>query len=97
MNPEAKEYANADMAVAGDSLTYDQAVDVFKQKTGQALPTTYDTIAKAILWAVKDVGLMFKWFGMSGFDADIPALRKMHPGMLTFGKWLQQKSTWKQT
>ena len=97
IDPKAKEYANAAMAVAGDSLTYEQAADIFKQKTKQAMPTTYDTIARTFLWAVNDMGLMFKWFGISGFDADIPALRKLHPDMLSFGHWLEQKSTWKKT
>ena len=95
INPSAKQYANADLAVAGDSLTYEQAVDIFKQQTGQPMPTTYDTIAKSFMWAVKDMGLMFKWFGTAGFDADIQALRKLHPGMLSFQDWLQQESAWK--
>lgn len=85
------------MAVAGDSLTYEQAADIFKQKTGRVMPTTYDTIARTFLWAVKDIGLMFKWFGISGFDANVPALRELHPEMLSFGQWLEQKSTWKKT
>lgn len=95
INPASKAYANAEVALAGDSLTYDQALQVFQQKTGQMMPTTYDTVARAFLWGVKDLGLMFKWFGTDGFGADIPALRKLHPDMLTLGDWLEQKSAWK--
>lgn len=95
INPTEKQYANAAFAIAGDSLTYQQAADVFQQQTGQPMPTTYDTVAKAILWAVKDIGLMFKWFGTAGFDADVQALRQLHPGMLSFQDWLQQESAWK--
>ena len=97
INPSAKEYANAAIAVAGDSLTFEKAADIFKQKTGQAMPTTYDTIARTFLWAVKDVGTMFRWFGTKGFDTDISAQRRLHPDMLTFGRWLEQKSTWKKS
>ena len=95
INPASKAYANAEVALAGDSLTYDQALQVFQQKTGQMMPTTYNTVARAFLWGVKDMGLMFKWFGTDGFGADIPALRQLHPDMLTWGDWLEQKSAWK--
>lgn len=89
INPTAKQYANADLAIAGDSLTYEQAMDIFKQQAGQFMPTTYDTTAKIFLWANKDMGLMFKWFSTAGFDAEIQALRKLHPGMLSFQDWVQ--------
>ena len=95
MHPTSKTYANAEMALAGDSVTYEQAAEIFKQKTGQTMPTTYGLIARAFLWGTKDLGMMFRWFGTDGFEADIPALRKLHPEMLTFGDWLEQKSSWK--
>ena len=95
INPTSREYANAALTLAGDSLTYTQAGQVFRQKTGQVMPTTYNIMARAFLWGVKDMGLMFKWFGTDGFGADVPALRKMHPDMLTFGDWVEQKSAWR--
>ncbi len=95
INPTSREYANAALTLAGDSLTYTQAAQVFRETTGQVMPTTYDIMARAFLWGMKDMGLMFKWFGTDGFGADVPALRKMHPDMLTFGDWLQKKSAWR--
>lgn len=95
MNPTAKQYANAEWAIAGDSLTYEQAADIFKQQTGKPMPATYDFIARTFMWAIKDIGIMFKWFGTDGFGADIQAAKQLHPGMLTFQNWLQQKSAWK--
>jgi uncharacterized protein YbjT (DUF2867 family) len=32
---------------------------------------------------------MILWFGESGYQADIPALRAIHPGLLTFERWLR--------
>jgi hypothetical protein len=32
---------------------------------------------------------MIAWFGASGYQADIPALRAIHPGLLTFQGWLR--------
>jgi hypothetical protein len=95
INPTSKNYANAELTLAGDSLTYSQAGQIFKQKTGHVMPTTYDIIARAFLWGVKDMGLMFKWFGTDGFGADVPTLKSMHPAMLTFGDWVDKKSAWK--
>lgn len=61
------------------------------------MPTTYDFVAKAYLWVERDIGTMFKWFGDGGYGADIPALKKLHPAMMTFGDWVQQKSAWRKT
>ncbi len=83
------------MALAGDSLTFDQAGAIFQQKTGQVMPTTYDVLARAFMWGAKDLGAMFRWFGTDGFGADVPAVKKLHPDMLTFGDWLEKKSAWK--
>ena len=96
-NPSSPQYANTAVSLAGDSLTYDQAVNSFRQSTGKPMPTTYDFAAKAYLWADRDIGTMFKWFADSGYGADIPALRKLHPAMMTFGDWVQQKSAWRKT
>ncbi len=95
INPTSPVYANAALALAGDSLTYDEGRTVFEEKIGSTMPTTYDMMAYVFLWAVRDLGLMFKWFGTDGFAADIQALRKLHPGLLTFGDWLEQNSAWK--
>ncbi|MFC4536367.1 hypothetical protein [Sphaerisporangium dianthi] len=31
---------------------------------------------------------MLFWFGESGYNADVQALRKQHPGLLTLETWL---------
>jgi hypothetical protein len=36
---------------------------------------------------------MFNFFNGEAYDADIPALRKLHPGLLTFEQWLR-KTGW---
>ena len=35
---------------------------------------------------------MMAWFNDHGYAADIPALRKLHPGLLTFAAWLRMTS-----
>ncbi|MGW5071380.1 hypothetical protein ACWEQJ_35985 [Streptomyces cyaneofuscatus] len=34
---------------------------------------------------------MFEWFAEEGYQADIPALRELHPGLLTFEQFLAQR------
>lgn len=34
--------------------------------------------------------MMYEWFNQSGYQADIPALRKLHPELLTLEAWLKQ-------
>ncbi|MEO3875850.1 hypothetical protein ABGB18_44315 [Nonomuraea sp. B12E4] len=38
---------------------------------------------------------MLLWLGESGYEADIPALREQHPGLLTLKAWLEKpKISW---
>jgi hypothetical protein len=90
LNPE--EYAGKGIALAGDELTYEGMGEVFEGKTGQALPITYDFLAKGMLWAIGDVGAMFSWFSSEGYGTDIKVLKKMHPGLLSLGEWLEKES-----
>jgi hypothetical protein len=36
---------------------------------------------------------MLFWFGDSGYAADIPALRRIHPELLTLKEWLNDSLT----
>ncbi|MCJ1473585.1 hypothetical protein MMC13_002236 [Lambiella insularis] len=89
MEPENPEYRNKALLLAGDDLTFDEADKIFKEKTGQGMPTTYGFLASLLLWAVKDMGLMFRFFREKGFGADIEVLKAMDAG-----KGLQDLSAW---
>ncbi|KAI1211242.1 NAD(P)-binding protein [Annulohypoxylon truncatum] len=90
LKPE--EYKNKKISLAGDELTYDQFAAVFKEKTGDELPTTFHFIAAFINWMVKELGYMFRWFRNVGYGADIASLKKMNPDLKDFGTWLAQES-----
>ena len=91
INPE--EYKGQGIGLAGDELSYAELSKIFNDKTGQRLPTTFNFVAHIITWAIGDVGEMFKWFNNTdGYGVDIQALRKRHPGLLSFGDWLEKKS-----
>lgn len=95
LNPTSPQYANAQLGLAGDSLTYAEASNIFQEQTGKAILTTYDPLAKAVMWGVKDFGIMFKWIGKDGFGADVAGLRQEHPDLLNFKDWLRNHSSWK--
>ncbi|OTA89292.1 hypothetical protein M434DRAFT_34463 [Hypoxylon sp. CO27-5] len=93
MKPE--EYKNKKISLAGDELTYDEFAAIFKEKTGEDLPTTYHFIASIINWMVKELGYMFRWFRNVGYGADIASLRKINPDLKDFRKWLDTESQFK--
>jgi hypothetical protein len=86
------EYKGQSIGLAGDELSFAEASKIFNDKTGQNMPTTFTFLGNILLWAIGDLGTMFKWFNTDGYAVDIQALRKRHPGLLSFGDWLEKKS-----
>ncbi|KAI1472668.1 nucleoside-diphosphate-sugar epimerase family protein [Daldinia caldariorum] len=90
-----EEWKGKKLSLAGDELTYEQFAAVFKQKTGNDLPTTYHFVATLINWMSKELGSMFRWFRNVGYGADITSLRRMNPALKDFGTWLETDSQFK--
>ncbi|RAL61577.1 hypothetical protein DID88_009616 [Monilinia fructigena] len=84
-----KEYNGRAISIAGDELTFGEANEIFLSRLGKDIPRTFDFVGSTLLWAIKDVGLMFNWFEERGYAADIDALRKEHPGLQSLGDWLK--------
>ena len=89
---EPERYAGRVIPLAGDELTVPQFVAAIKRATGHGQWVA--PIPKFVPNHVmpKEYGNMFKWLREQGFKADIPALRKEHPTMLTFADWLKVPS-----
>jgi len=83
-----KDFAGRAISLAGDDLTFEEANAVFKEKVGEDLPTTWGFLIRFVLWAVNDVRLMFQFFEKVGYAADIGGLRREHPGLQSFGDFL---------
>ena len=82
--------------LAGDELDFAENSRVFRRVTGRELPLPWGWWF--LPWFVfhvilKDLGIMFKHFSDEGFDVDIGAVRKLHPGLLDYEQWLQ-RSAW---
>ncbi|KAL4798175.1 nucleoside-diphosphate-sugar epimerase family protein [Aspergillus venezuelensis] len=93
LNPDV--WAGRGLSLAGDELTYDQFAQIFEQKTGKTLATTFRPLCALFMAMAKDFGYMFRWFHEEGYGADIAELKKIHPGLKDFGAWLETESDWK--
>jgi uncharacterized protein YbjT (DUF2867 family) len=88
---DPKEYAGKGIALAGDELSTKEIAAAWKAGTGKELPYTYDFVGKGMLWAIPDVGNMFRFFNTTGYGADIPKLKKTYPGLLNFEEFVAQE------
>lgn len=82
-------FAGRAISLAGDELTFSEASEVWQSRLEREIPATFGFVGSALLWALKDMGSMFRWFEETGYAADIPAVRREHPQLLTFGDWLK--------
>jgi uncharacterized protein YbjT (DUF2867 family) len=78
-------YLGRALELAGDELTVPQIAD--------AVGKRYMSLPKPLLRLMGPQARMFFWFAESGYQADLPALRALHPGLLNFKAWLTTQST----
>ncbi|KAK4187783.1 hypothetical protein QBC35DRAFT_219804 [Podospora australis] len=90
---EPSEWAGRAVGLAGDELTLDEAKEVFLRATGEKLPQTWGILGKGMLWMIKEIGAMFRWFEEEGYGADIEARRK-EISTQNFETWLKDSSNW---
>ena len=86
---DPERYAGREIPLAGDELSVPEFVATFKQVTGRGqwvapIPKFLPKLAMP-----REYSAMFAWIGEQGFKADIGALRREHPTMMTFADWLR--------
>ena len=89
-----EEYVGKTIELAGDELTESQIADTFTKVIGRPVKLaqpTEDGGARRI--SDEEMEAMYSFFNGKGYDADIPALRKLHPGLLTLEQYLR-KNGW---
>ncbi|SDL18629.1 NmrA/HSCARG family protein [Nonomuraea jiangxiensis] len=82
-------YTGQALELAGDQLT---VPDIATRLKAAGRPGRYARVPRVLLRAMGKEARMLFWFEESGYNADIPALRKQHPGLLTLKTWLAQTS-----
>jgi uncharacterized protein YbjT (DUF2867 family) len=75
--------------IAGDELTRVQIIETMKRaKISPLLSLRLPAWLRGRL--PEGSNEMFEWFANDGFRADIPALRRTHPELLTLEQWLRR-------
>jgi uncharacterized protein YbjT (DUF2867 family) len=80
------------LELAGDELTELQIADTFAKVIGRPVSLNLPTPAEG-RQPDEEMIAMFNFFNGQGYDADIPALRKLHPGLLKLEGYLR-KNGW---
>lgn len=85
-------YTERKISLAGEKIRLESMRERFYEKMGYVMPEGYSWMGSGALWAMKDLGIMYKWLNEVGYDADLEECRKEHPGMLNFSKWIEFES-----
>ena len=86
-NPD--QYLGKTIELAGDALTESQIADTFAKVIGRPVKLTTPTGGSGRR-SDEEMKAMFTFFKGKGYDADIPALRRLHPELLTLEQWLRR-------
>lgn len=78
-DPQA--YIGRRIELAGDEITFPEVARIYERVTG--VPTRLD------VQPIEE--RMFEWFAEEGYQADIPSLCAVHPGLMTFEEFLVRK------
>jgi len=86
------QYLGRTLELAGDELTELQIADTFTKVIGRPVTLNLPT-KEGGRQPDEEMIAMFNFFNGQGYDADIPALRKLHPGLLDLEQYLR-KNGW---
>lgn len=86
------EYLGKTIELAGDALTESQIADTFAKVIGRPVKLTLPS-GSGGRRSEEEMEAMFNFFNGEAYDANIAALRKLHPGLLTLEEYLR-KNGW---
>jgi uncharacterized protein YbjT (DUF2867 family) len=84
-----KEYVGKTIELSGDELTESQIAKTFAKVIGRPVGLVKPTPG-AGRRSEEEMRAMFDFFNADGYGADIEALRKLHPGLLTLEQYLRR-------
>ena len=91
---DPKYYVGKTIELSGDEETEGETAQTFTKVIGRPVKQEKPTPGGGNFRRSEDeMKAMFAFFNGEGYDADIPALRKLHPGLLTLEQWLR-KNGW---
>jgi uncharacterized protein YbjT (DUF2867 family) len=84
-----EDYLGKTIELAGDALTESQIADTFARVIGRPVKLTTPAGGNSRR-SNEEMAAMFKFFNGEAYGADIPALRRLHPGLLTLEEYLRR-------
>jgi uncharacterized protein YbjT (DUF2867 family) len=89
-DPGSKLYrTNAELALCGDELTFEQADEIFRAKTGRPMERTSGWIVAVVLFLMRDFGRMARVLQTGGFSAEVGSPEAGVP-MADFAAWVER-------
>ena len=85
-------YVGKAIDLAGDELTGPQMAEVLSGALGKDVNFMEFPIEQLRAF-YEEYAVMFEWFNDYGYEADIPALKKILPGLKSFKTWLSETET----
>ncbi|MBN1128447.1 MAG: NmrA family NAD(P)-binding protein, partial [Chitinispirillaceae bacterium] len=79
-------YVGESIDIAGDELTGPRMAEVLSRVLDHAV-TCRQIPIEHIRAFDNDYAAMVEWFNAKGYEADIPALRKIRPALISFEQW----------
>lgn len=86
---EPETYIGRTLEIAGDDLTEVEIAADFSRALGRPVNKIVPQPAEGQA-PDEEMQRMWAWFTYQGYQADIPALRQAHPGLIDFPTWLQR-------
>jgi uncharacterized protein YbjT (DUF2867 family) len=83
------DYLGRTVELAGDELTEAQIAATLGKVIGRPVRLVQPSLPEGAQPTPEQLA-MFQFFNGQGYDADIPRLRKIHPGLRTFEHWLRE-------
>ncbi|WVQ63643.1 uncharacterized protein L199_001796 [Kwoniella botswanensis] len=92
LKPEG--YHGKAISLAAEEFTFEELDEKFKKVTGKGVPVTFGFMGKTLGLAGKHYQVMLDWFRDEGYQVDIEACKRIHPGMMSMEEWLKEKSAY---
>jgi uncharacterized protein YbjT (DUF2867 family) len=86
-----EEFVGKALEIAGEESTMPEQAELFSRVIGR--PVYYVELPESDWNRGEEAQRMLRWFNEEGYKADIPALRKLHPGLIALESWLR-KTGW---
>ncbi len=90
LSPHPTEYANRALSIAGDTLDFRTANEIWRGVLGREMPTTFGALVRPLRWGMTDLDLMFRWLGENQCAADVEECRRLNPQMRDLKAWVRE-------